>query len=1003
VQYHWTDDELTVHWSLTAEELTLLPNRVDYNRLGFAVQLKFFDIEGRFPRTPREIPTSALGWIAHQLDCSPSVFQQYDWRGRARKQHRAAIRTFVGFRSFTVADASTLDTWLRQAILPSEQHTPHLQEIVLAWCREHHIEPPTPQRIERLIRSALHRHESAFFDTILQQLPPSTRARFDGLLVPVESEFPAEETSDDPAIVATVFSQLKTDPGPVGLASVLTELEKLEHLRSLDLPGDLFADVPPKILQGYRLRAATEPPREMRLHPAPIRYTLMAAFCRQRQQEVLDELVELLIRVVHRISVRAEKHVVKELLSDLQRVHGKTTLLFKLAEAALDHPHGIVNEVLYPVVGEPTLAALVKEYRAQGPAYRHHVHTLVRSSYSHHYRRMLPLILDALTFHSNNTAYQPVIDALAWLRDHHESRQQSVACADVPVDGVIRPQMQAMLIESGPDGVERIDRINYEICVLQTLRERLRCKEIWVPGAARYRNPADDVPADFTQQRAAYYHALHLPEDAETFLQGVQQAMSDALSTLDEGLPSNPKVKLRLRGKNRIHLSPLEPQPEPPQLRQLKAEVLRRWPMTSLLDMLKETDLRVGFTEAFSSLAAREILDYETRQPRLLRCLYGLGTNTGLKRMVAPHEGISYPHLLYMRRRFIQKDALREAIRRVVNATLAARAPEIWGEGTTACAADSKVFGAWDQNLMTEWHTRYHTDGVKIYWHTDVKAACIYSQLKRCNASEVAAMLEGVLRHCTAMEVDRQYVDSHGQSTVGFALCRLLGFALMPRLKAIASQKLYRPITGRPDDYPNLTPILTRPIQWELIRQQYDEMVKYATALRLGTADADTILKRFTRDNLQHPTYQALVELGKAIKTTFLCHYLHAEASRREVHEGLNVVENWNSANDFIFYGKSGEVATNQFDDQEVAVLSLHLVQACLVYINTLMLQQVLDEPGWRERMTAEDYRGLTPLIYHHVNPYGMFELDMTKRLAIDPKSAFGVLLLDRKKVFTAK
>ena len=207
-------------------------------------------------------------------------------------------------------------------------------------------------------------------------------------------------------------------------------------------------------------------------------------------------------------------------------------------------------------------------------------------------------------------------------------------------------------------------------------------------------------------------------------------------------------------------------------------------------------------------------------------------------------------------------------------------------------------------------------------------------------------MLEGVLRHCTTMEVDRQYVDSHGQSTVGFALCHLLGFALMPRLKAIASQKLYRPVAGRPDDYPHLTSILTRPIQWALIRQQYEEMVKYATALRLGTADADTILKRFTRENLQHPTYQALVELGKAVKTRFLCHYLHAEAMRREVNEGLNVVENWNSANDFIFYGKSGEIATNQRDEQEIAVLSLHLVQACLVYVNTLMLQQVLDDPA---------------------------------------------------------
>jgi len=187
------------------------------------------------------------------------------------------------------------------------------------------------------------------------------------------------------------------------------------------------------------------------------------------------------------------------------------------------------------------------------------------------------------------------------------------------------------------------------------------------------------------------------------------------------------------------------------------------------------------------------------------------------------------------------------------------------------------------------------------------------------------------------------------------------------------------------------------------MRQQYDEMVKYATALRLGTADADTILKRFTRDNLQHPTYQALVELGKAMKTSFLCHYLHAEALRREVNEGLNVVENWNSANDFIFYGKSGEIATNRLDDQEIAVLSLHLVQACLVYINTLMLQQVLDEPHWREKMTPEDYRALTPLIYHHVNPYGVFELDMKKRLTIDPASVCSALKLDRKKVFTVK
>src|SRR5512135_3310689 len=118
-------------------------------------------------------------------------------------------------------------------------------------------------------------------------------------------------------------------------------------------------------------------------------------------------------------------------------------------------------------------------------------------------------------------------------------------------------------------------------------------------------------------------------------------------------------------------------------------------------------------------------------------------------------------------------------------------------------------------------------------------------------------------------------------------------------------------------------------------------MVKYATALRLGTADTEAILRRFTRGNLQHPTYQALAELGKAVKTIFLCRYLRSEALRREIQEGLNVVENWNSANSFIFYGKGGELATNSREDQELGLLGLQLIQNSLVYINTLMLQEV--------------------------------------------------------------
>ena len=59
--------------------------------------------------------------------------------------------------------------------------------------------------------------------------------------------------------------------------------------------------------------------------------------------------------------------------------------------------------------------------------------------------------------------------------------------------------------------VPPIEKINYEICVLQALREKLRCKEIWIEGADRYRNPEEDLPKDFENRREEYYEALKLP------------------------------------------------------------------------------------------------------------------------------------------------------------------------------------------------------------------------------------------------------------------------------------------------------------------------------------------------------------------------------------------------------------------------------------------------------------------------------------------------------------
>ncbi|WP_010233689.1 Tn3 family transposase [Clostridium arbusti] len=981
---NWELEDLIEHFTLMPNELSLIGNKYGETRLGFAVLLKFFQMEARFPNSKNEVAKVVIDYIAKQVQVTGNLFDNYDMNSRTYYNHKSQTREYFEFREPTAEDANSMTKWLSNHVFYYDANTETLKEKVYSKFRQLHIEPPTPERIDRIIKSSISTYEKQFFEKTFNKLSRKTIVKMDNLLNDLTSCDESEINNNTEEFIS--FSQLRSDPGRIGLESIFKEVTKLKTIQFLALPDDLFNNISQKVLRKYKLRAVSEKLTELRRHPENMRYTILAAFFWLRSREITDNLIELLMQIIHKIGVRAERKVEREFINDFRKVNGKTNILFQMADAALNNPDGIIKQVLFPIVSEDTLANLVKEFKNTDTAYKRKVYTVMRSSYSNHYRRMVPEILNTLQFCSNNQIHQPIIKALDIIKKYYNIGTHYFTNTEIiPINGVIRTAMKDAVIENDADGHERINRINYEIVTLQALRDKLRCKEIWVVGGNRYRNPDEDLPTDFEEHREENYKALNKPLDSEKFINDIKQSMYNSLTKLDINMPKNPKVRISNKNnKGWITVSPSEPQNEPMNLSKIKTEIMRHWPMTNLLDVLKEADLRINFTDNFKTVASHERLNRETIQRRLILALYGLGTNTGLKRIAAGNHGENYEDLLYIKRKFINKDNLHNAISTVVNAILKSRVEDICGEGTTTCASDSKKFGAWDQNLMTEWHIRYRGRGVMIYWHVEKNSTCLYSQLKQCSSSEVSAMIEGLLKHCTDMEIEKNFVDSHGQSEVAFAFCHLLGFNLMPRIKAIHSQKLYRPDTGISEAYPNLQPVLTRPINWELIRQQYDQMIKYATALRLGTAETEAILKRFTRNNLKHPTYLAFAELGKAIKTIFLCEYLNSEELRIEIHEGLNVVENWNSANSFIFYGKSGEISTNRIEDQELSVLSLHLVQNCLVYINTLMIQQVLSEKKWYDMMAPEDFRALTPLIYNHVNPYGNFDLDMNQRIPID-------------------
>lgn len=379
----WEPEELIECWTLINEDRRLIANKTGATRLGFALLLKFFELEARFPRSAGELAPAAVGYVAAQVNVPAGALSSYHWSGSTIEYHRSQIRAAMGFREATVADEQRLSDWLAAEVCPIELSDDRLREALLGRCRGEQIEPPGDSRVARVLGAARAGCDHEFTTRTVSRLSPDAIVRLEQLIA---AEDPVVAVGGAPSFLA----ELKADPGRLGLETLLREIEKLERVRAIGLSDELFTDVSEKLVAAWRARASKLYPSDLRESPPAVRLTLLAVLCWVRTAELTDGLVELLIDLVHRIGARAETKVENELIGDLKRVRGKQGILFRLAEAAVEHPDDIVRVALFPVVGEATLRELVREAKANEQAFKARVRKVLRSSYSVYYRRMLP-------------------------------------------------------------------------------------------------------------------------------------------------------------------------------------------------------------------------------------------------------------------------------------------------------------------------------------------------------------------------------------------------------------------------------------------------------------------------------------------------------------------------------------------------------------------------------------------------------------------------------------
>ena len=111
----------------------------------------------------------------------------------------------------------------------------------------------------------------------------------------------------------------------------------------------------------------------------------------------------------------------------------------------------------------------------------------------------------------------------------------------------------------------------------QALADRLRCREIWVEGSFKHRNPDEDFPKDFEENIEEQFDILSLPLESDKFIVQLKKAFTDALSSLND----NKNVRINAQNGGRIVVTPLSPQAESKNVSTIKKHLQEKWEGTN--------------------------------------------------------------------------------------------------------------------------------------------------------------------------------------------------------------------------------------------------------------------------------------------------------------------------------------------------------------------------------------------------------------------------------------
>lgn len=220
-----------------------------------------------------------------------------------------------------------------------------------------------------------------------------------------------------------------------------------------------------------------------------------------------------------------------------------------------------------------------------------------------------------------------------------------------------------------------------------------------------------------------------------------------------------------------------------------------------------------------------------------------------------------------------------------------------------------------------------------------------------------------------ALPLHEHYTDTGGATDHVFALCHLLGFRFVPRLRDIADRKLGS--IAAPSTYKGIESLMGRTIKTAAIEADWDDIVRIVASIKEGAIAPSAILRKLAAYKRQNRLDFALAELGRIERTLFTLDWLEQPDLRRACQAGLNKGEARHTLAAAIYTNRQGRFTDRSIENQEYRASGLNLLIAAISYWNTVYMDRAA------QHLQSSDGT-FDDALLAHLSPMGWAHISLT-------------------------